>query len=219
EVALEQRFGAATAGAPEASLELAAGSLRGEFASGVELNYIRAEIAAGGRWASLGASSVALVDDDPWSTEGALAQSVRARLGSESSLHLRAALDQALGHSWRVLLPGTDALGGSRQSAPSPAPWASPFAALGTSAGGELWLPLGRSFATSVTSVFDVSAGAETPRWLFAAWGGAYRHPCGCLSLQTQLSHRLGRHSGLRTPLEAFDAFVALELFDVSSGG
>ncbi len=218
EAALAQRFGGAARGEPEATLELAAGVLHGDLSSEVDARYIRGEMLAGGRWVGVSASSVALVNGDGWSAGGAMAQGAQLRLGRETGLHVRGVFEQALGYSWHGLYPGSQALGGTALDAPSAAPWASPYAALGTSAGGELWLPLGARWATSVSSVFDLgsrgSSVSTAPTWLFGSWGGAYRHPCGCLALQAQLSHRLGRHTGFDRPLQAFDAWLALELFE-----
>lgn len=218
EALVDQRFGGPASGQPEVALALAGGTLRGEVARAARFEYFRGEVGAGGRTLAIAASAVAVFDAED--ERAALAESLRLRLGRSTGLHLRATFDQALGHGFRALVPGRDALGGTRVSPPSSLPWVSPYAALGTSAGGELWLPLGQRFATSVSSVFDLDPSGDgtlaEPSWLFGSWGGAYRHPCGCLAVSTSISHRLGRHRsfGAARPLEAVDVWVALELFE-----
>lgn len=215
EAGVEQRFGGSSKGQVEAQLELGAGTLVGDFASETAGNYIRADMGASGRWLGLSAELVGLAsaaDEAP-----RLAHSERARFGRDSGLHLNVAFDQALGRSWRLREPGADVFASGSIAQLGNAPWASPYAGLGATAGGELWLPLGQRFATSVASVFDLDAantGGQAPSWLFGSWGGAFRHPCGCLAVQTLLSHRLGRHSAIKQPLQAFDFSLSVELFE-----
>ncbi|MCB9590354.1 MAG: hypothetical protein H6718_33395 [Polyangiaceae bacterium] len=215
EAALEQRFGGPARGQVEAGLDLALGKLNGEFPAAADLDYFRADMLAGGRWLGLHATVAGIADLGEG--ESVLSHMERVRLGRTSALHLNIAFDQSLGRSWRLLRPGIDAFGAASIVQASSVPWASPYAGLGASLGSELWVPLGRRFATRVSSVFELDTlGSSMPTWLFGSWGGAYRHPCGCLAVHTLLSHRLGRHAAIDEPFRAFDVSVGVELFDAA---
>jgi hypothetical protein len=133
------------------------------------------------------AQSFAWVGQSP-----ALVSLSRLRLGPADGLHLLARAD------------GSSAGSAAQARVLFDESWfdpARPFLdRVGWSAGSELSVPWTRSFSTTASVDYDLTA-----RDLLAAWGGlGYRHPCGCLAVASFVGHRVGR--------AGFDAWVGFDL-------
>ncbi len=223
---LEQRLMApGRAEARSAELGLAAGgwlSRRRSFAQG---ELMLQSLAVGGQLRAL--------YHVPWGeqlAEGSWVWLGSLRIGRRAGQHLRLWVESQSTPEWRLAEPGSGALAAQAEAADWL--WSSPLAGYGTTGAAAWVLPLSPVWALSAGASVDLNAaraasssgalpsgsapeqGLQDVALLAASLGAGYRHPCGCLGLAGELSHRAGRHPALHEGAwwRGFDAELRVEL-------
>ncbi|MBX3181962.1 MAG: hypothetical protein KIT72_11120 [Polyangiaceae bacterium] len=169
----------------------------------------------------------------PWGEQVAQGSWVwfgRLRIGRRAGQHLRLWVESQSTPEWRLAEPGAGALAAHAEV--SEWLWSSPLVGHGTTGAAAWVLPLSPVWALSAGASVDLnasraasssvsltsgSAPEQEPRdlaLLAASLGAGYRHPCGCLGLAGELSHRAGRHPAFHEGAwwRGFDAELRVEL-------